>query len=124
MTDMELTVLAAKAAGIRFEAGSEQAHPKSGAWWGLWLVYDHEPAETARRYWNPLADDGDALRLAVRLDLTVMTGMARDGEGWASIDTGAEPNASTRRAIVLAAAQIGNAKPADAGGNTHGKDAA
>lgn len=48
--------------------------------------------------WNPLESDGDALRLAVDLHMHVMT-------RGAYADT--DPYAETRRAIVMAAAEIG-----------------
>jgi hypothetical protein len=113
--DRELIVLAAKAAGIRFDAGSEKPHPKSGAWFGLWLTYDREPSEYDRRYWNPLTDDGDALRLAVQLRMdifahgdsvetfTMRNRIRASGTALLSPD----PCAATRRAIVAAAAEIG-----------------
>lgn len=85
MTDRELLELAAKAAG----------RP-------VWA-------------WNPLDDDGDALRLAVKLWLTIQV----DDEdrrtyvvGSTGRCIGTEPHgddlyAATRRAIVRAAAEIG-----------------
>jgi hypothetical protein len=72
--------------------------------------------------WNPLENDGQALRLAVklRLDLTQME--LSDGRhvlrvlGPASVDrtfsiTEDDPYAATRRAIVRAAAAIGEQTP-------------
>jgi hypothetical protein len=67
--------------------------------------------------WNPLTDDGDALRLAVKLRILVDP----DGETYAvatAVPKGRgevmisekhrdDPCAATRRAIVRAAAQIG-----------------
>ncbi len=97
MNDRELLELAAKAAddGIVFY----------GECWR---------AQTGRE-WNPLTDDGDALRLAVKLELqldlrhsfhTVRVYGAAEGR----IDEGAkDPLAATRRAIVRAAAEIGRA---------------
>lgn len=70
-TDRDLLELAAKAAGIRYDKEASKPHPKSGAFWGLWLVFDGEPPEHARRHWNPLTNDGDALRLAVNLSITL-----------------------------------------------------
>ena len=105
MTDEDKTLLelAAKAAG--FAAG--------------WVIQG----------WNPLASDGDALRLAVKLaseskgaSFTLSISKMHDGRGFA--DAGffsrinpteqainADIAAATRRAIVCAAAEIGKAMP-------------
>lgn len=95
MTDRELLELAAKADG--------HSYP-----WKLPMVF-------GERDWNPLADDGDALRLAVRLCIQV--GYSDfSGEGVALWDRGCkqvreygpeDPNAATRRAVTRAAAEIG-----------------
>jgi hypothetical protein len=61
------------------------------------------------RVWNPLTDDGDALRLACKLHINVFiyedeTSTATSGvvaKNWGSVE------ANTRRAIVRAAAEIG-----------------
>lgn len=99
MSDRELLELAAKAAGIEL------------VWHG-----DADPwcfAETvAGIKWNPLADDGDALRLAVKLkmDLIVherLSSAAADGFLRRSEHHKGDPYAATRRAIVRAAAEIG-----------------
>jgi hypothetical protein len=97
MTDRELLERAAKAAGVEYE--NLLSHGK----------------------WNPLTDDGDALRLAVELSLTVDIGHSRYTEVWGypGKDTqceavevqepfkGAENvGAATRRAIVRAAAAM------------------
>lgn len=70
--------------------------------------------------WNPLEDDGDALRLAVKLKIPIQfpdwTDVTRT---WGSKDCldafdephGTDPLAATRRAIVRAAAEIGKAMP-------------
>jgi hypothetical protein len=68
-------------------------------------------------YWNPLTDNGDALRLAVELNIVIWAcdqydramaevryGEAR-GEYWELV--GADKYSSTRRAITRAAAEIG-----------------
>lgn len=91
MTDNEMLELAAKAYGIEIHF-----HKDSGSFW-----------IGGPRTWNPLTDDGDALRLAVKLKLfnepkTTMYGLIP-----ASIED--EPYAATRRAIVRAAAEIGKA---------------
>jgi hypothetical protein len=68
------------------------------------------------RYWNPLTDDGDALRLAVQLKRRVSVCVDHTNvDWWADADTlldicqnaGDDPCAATRRAIVRAAAAIG-----------------
>lgn len=108
-TDRELLELAAKAAGIDwFDEPALQAgkglHMKSGP------------------FWNPLQDDGDALRLAVKLRLHILHNDAGEPVLWVSAvlnktmihaaeefaDEG-DRAASTRRAIVRAAAAIGEA---------------
>lgn len=63
--------------------------------------------------WSPLADDGDALRLAVRLSLAIdirpheVEVFDQDSECLASVaSSGPSDDAAARRAIVLAAAQL------------------
>ena len=105
MTDKELLEFAAKAAGI--ESGG-------GLFW----------CPATGNAWNPLADDGDALRLAVKLGLAVSIDSVEQ-ETWAhheqafkgssekwkccpTSNNGDEDGyAATRRAIVRAAAEIG-----------------
>lgn len=124
MDDRELTVLAAHAAGVKFEQGSHEPHPKSGAWFGLWLTFDGEPPEHARRYWNPLTDDGDALRLAARLRIDLewqVDGHFNPADGVEAYRRGADNEpifcafelVDYRRAIVRAAAEIGRSHHGD-----------
>ena len=69
--------------------------------------------------WNPLEDDGDALRLAVKLGLLIQinsgsaTAWKWRGENWyeQASDYADDMDATTRRAIVRAAAEIGKAMP-------------
>jgi len=110
-TDRELLELAAKAAGIEVIC-SRLDDP----WSKDMLVSNsargcyHEGGP-----WNPLTDDGDALRLAVklRLDVTFMLGGLEVGASSPRPYLGAlqsmvvDPYAATRRAIVRAAAEIG-----------------
>jgi len=126
MTDRELLELAAKAMG------------DSVVWGGTWNVGGElidctdipylgsgQPDENDV-YWNPLEDDGDALRLAVKLRIPVVW---RSHDEWGSRQQATEcgvlrdpknsekypnivphnddPYAATRRAIVRAAAEIG-----------------
>ena len=59
MDDRRLLEKAAKAAGLQFSDG-RQLNPR---------VYLVRAAGEDWRGWNPLTDDGDALRLAVKLHL-------------------------------------------------------
>ena len=97
MTDKELLELAAKAAGIELTETED----------GFEADYDDS------RIWNPLTDDGDALRLAVKLRMSYCyseIGVYLDEPSdIATIaeDLNGDPYAATRRAIVRAAAEIG-----------------
>jgi transcriptional regulator GlxA family with amidase domain len=98
MTDRELLELAAKAAGLVWDEDLE-----------VWL--------NAESYqWNPLTDDGDALRLAVKLQLTIdlfLGQIKKDNVIICYIHGIGHPQPSledTRRAIVRAAAEIGKQK--------------
>jgi hypothetical protein len=105
MTDRELLELAAKAAGLIVITDAKER--------GLWIA-DMEDE------WNPLKDDGDALRLAVKLRMALSLDSPVAGpvgfcraypsssnllamDEWANDD----PYAATRRAIVRSAAEIG-----------------
>ena len=120
--DRELLELAAKAAGL-------------DVYWGhashqfIWKNKEsgHEYQEPI--FWNPLADDGDALRLAVKLRIDLLLwiytdsvlaqtsigagrGIPLQGEYVRPVNDhkepkGNDPYAATRRAIVRAAAEIG-----------------
>lgn len=98
MTDKELLELAAKAAGINLQ------------WMGGPVAVRDGVVITA---WNPLFDDGDALRLAVKLEINVLRSAGEAGarhpsiKGWVIEDASRDPYAATRRAIVRAAAEIG-----------------
>lgn len=103
MNDRELLELAAKAAG------------RSVKWDGnVAVLLDFEPGVDDCSAWYPLEDDGDALRLAVKLRLNVACpGVVRDEGGRLTLcDETSEPDdyAATRRAIVVAAAEIGRTK--------------
>ena len=109
MSDRELLEMAAKAAGIKVKGIYEDEDT---------LQIKPGPGMPPAR-WNPLADDGDALRLAVKLrinvELTARTVLcATDGTdpSEAVLDLlGDDPYAATRRAIVRASAEIGKAMP-------------
>ncbi len=80
---------------------------------GAWHPLTHNPPNGE---WNPLTDDGDALRLAVRCDIDVThnNSTARAeymiGIGFFTEEEpyDSDPCAATRRAIVRAAAAIGS----------------
>lgn len=103
MEDKELIELAAKAAGFGDPEGNfiwtESEYPRgsktSGALWNYMGWCD------TAQLWNPLTDDGDALRLAVTLDIFFRPEFALQlHEARYNLE-------DTRRAIVRAAAQIG-----------------
>lgn len=110
MSERELLELAAKAAGVHAHHWFDQ---------GCVLMCSNVEGGDPDYGWNPLVDDGDALRLAVKLGLGYTT-ILEIGVGGADCalnrpqvyaherhDGGADPYASTRRAIVRAAAEIG-----------------
>lgn len=100
MTDRELLELAAKAAEIDLRV-DKQGRP---------FYYAFGSDEVL---WNPITDDGDALRLAGKLRLVV------DGRGYVTaplqipglcIEFTPDEN-NIRRAITRAAAELGKEKP-------------
>ncbi len=112
MNDRTLLERAAKAAGFTLKWGevhmvgddeidcTDQPYVVSG-----------QPDE-ADWYWDPLNDDGDALRLAVKLGIDIVhfpsyvrVDIAEHGDFYQMHE--GDPFASTRRAIVRAAAEIG-----------------
>lgn len=116
--DRELLELAAKAIGGRY-----RWQYTNDAWSPHHLTVFQRTAEgveywppTFEGTWNPLTDDGDALRLAVArwIEIRVFNGKAhagKQGEFWCTEDCGLDPNAATRRAIVRAAAELAQAHP-------------
>lgn len=94
MTDKELLELAAKAAGVGYADKD-----------GKFVPFVPET-------WNPLTDDGDALRLAVDLRLEIYIHESDTRCVWPNVESlfeqhNDDPYAATRRAIVRAAAEIG-----------------
>ena len=106
MTEREMLEFAAKAYGLGSDSGgfiwTESEYPRgsntNGALWNYkgW----HDTAEL----WNPLTDDGDALRLAVKLNILWDVNVH-----YTKFLDLSETNAmsATRRAIVRSAAEIG-----------------
>jgi len=119
MNDKELLKLAAKAAGIEFANQSDEDVQLNQFVNNKHLLKNGE-------YWNPLTDDGDALRLAVNLKIDIhfewnseaigniveaFTPEREDGSrGCFDKSTETDPYTATRRAIVRAAAEIGKTK--------------
>lgn len=98
MKDRELLELAAKAAGM---APPYDEHGIFSAWVGD-PVHGH--------WWDPLGDDGDALRLAVKLDLTIYRPGSHPGVLVVTDEAHTtHSDDCVRRAIVIAAAEIGKA---------------
>lgn len=122
MNDRELLEMAAKAAGIKAQFSDNYGDFSIG-----------EPYSRGEIRWNPLTDDGDSLRLAVKLQLTICNehisegvsycvasgyGIDSESPSFPEVDSGEnEPEiipddyAATRRAIVMAAAQLGRSMP-------------
>jgi hypothetical protein len=116
MTDRELLELAAKAAGI--EVVEEDAS-LGGAFW-IWTE------SRSHDLWNPLTDDGDALRLFLALPWMCLetsdvgVTVRERGEKCERVyfkctewlgNHKDDPQAATRRAITRAAAEIGKGMP-------------
>ena len=113
MSDRELLELAAKAAGM--------PHTYNEFWRGFYIK--NPDGSWAPHHWNPRDDDGDALRLAVKLGMDVCIDTPNEdrphthavgfSSPYASESFGmvenheSDPYAATRRAIVRAAAEIG-----------------
>lgn len=126
--DKELIELAAKAAGITL-VSKLMPNPDGTETLEFFQLFDNGRIGT----WNPLKDDGDALRLAVKLDIDLsfysdreakvyantkhLLGYSSDGYGsWQDHEyqkelyDDSDPYAATRKAITRAAAEIGRIK--------------
>lgn len=104
--DRELLELAAKAAGYDYECTShtmDEKHDQHQIRCGAGHLVD----------WNPLVDDGDALRLGTTMHMSIdffwnfQTIAHITGGVSVSELHNKDPHAATRRAIVRAAAEIG-----------------
>jgi len=110
VNDRELLTFAAKAAGIRAVRDPHGAL-RNCTW------FEDISNIFAAPLWNPLTDDGDALRLQVKLKLgvyvcdgVVVAETSMDSEDAVELLRD-DPYAATRLAIVRAAAAIGKAMP-------------
>lgn len=106
--DRELLELAAKAAGY------EAVRPATFGM-GCWMAL----SEGEWQPWNPLTDDGDAFRLAVKLreqGVAIALSGKQETAGVVIGDVGLserfgnDPYAATRRAVVRAASSIGKSQ--------------
>ena len=117
MTDRELLELAAKACGFGVQnppdnphCWTESEYPKGSRQHGA--LWNYSGYSDTAELWNPLTDDGDALRLAIKLEMDVSFGLRgavieqSHGRKVQELDDN-DPYAATRRAIVRAAAEIG-----------------
>jgi hypothetical protein len=112
-TDRELLELAARAAGYRID------HAASLQTWREHRRLALLNPSGGHTLWNSEDDSGDAFRLSVKLE--IQSGYSEfSGCGFASWNRGThsiseygpqDPAAATRRAIVRAAAAIGEAMP-------------
>jgi hypothetical protein len=113
MNDKELLERAAKAAGIGIER-SRLDDPM----WNDFLLTVRDPRHAGKGVgWNPLTDDGDALRLAVTLRLSIWIGdngataeslgcLSGTEEDCADVSANDVVAAAARRAIVRQAASM------------------
>lgn len=114
MEDRELLEFAAKAAGIKGH------YVEDDDWYGTGILFTDE--DDCNKIINPLIDDGDTLRLAVKLgagghfsDLIFgKLSVIIDGDGNGifvreNVSDEIDIHAATRLAIVRAAAEIGKA---------------
>jgi hypothetical protein len=117
MTDREMLEFSAKAAGIgtlvwgdRYKLGDDEIDCTD-----IPYIRSGQPDESDV-FWNPITDDGDALRLAVKLRMSLDTALGQSLAiplgGKDCVEQHADdPYAATRRAIVRAAAEIGRQMP-------------
>ncbi|WP_447988384.1 hypothetical protein [Achromobacter spanius] len=101
MKDRELLELAAQAAAVEVKwikgfDGKERAHIGAGSYMPM--------------IWNPLTDDGDALRLAVKLGLLSQPAFFNYWSLERFSGQSADDYTAARRAIVRAAAELGKTR--------------
>jgi len=106
MDDSELIALAAKGARINVKKDP----------YGVWRNCTGLPPAFnifGAKPWNPLEDDGDALRLAVKLEMKINISLGnvqvrfKEDAPLVFVRTGIDKNEATRKAITRAAAEIG-----------------
>ncbi len=117
MTDREMLELAAKAAGMRIGFGEDEWFQTQRP--GDVALYSGSSKVHPPPPWNPLRDDGDALRLAVKLHMNLAMfpagmvlaacGFHESGAARIEVAIQGEPGdcRTIRYAITQAAAQVG-----------------
>lgn len=123
--DLDMLMLAARSVGIVLDTAPRGQRSDEGCHARVWadktiLFYsdsrNHPMCRpntmTGNVEWNPLNDDGDALRLLVALGdstrvMALSVGCDRTGCEFNFVRHGDDRGAATRRAIVIAAAEIG-----------------
>lgn len=117
-SDRELLELAAKAAGYTLVWGDNYIVDGDNIDCTDLPYVRSDQQDEADWHWNPLTDDGDALRLAVRLRMAVYPPEAEGDDAtvsvpedgpWVCEAVKSDPYTATRRAIVRAAAEIARA---------------
>lgn len=110
MTDRELLEYAANAAGYEYTRWSEYIRDYDSRHYGEPALYGSHEYDS----WNPLNDDGDALRLAVKLNMDILAASDSRGDVCARcnstyfVENGKEDkNMAVRKSIVVCAAEIG-----------------
>lgn len=109
MTNAEMLELCARAMGLTVQGKADKMVVDPGhRAGGLCVINDRGGSSL----WNPLTDDGDALRLAVKMNITVHPGFVYKPTG-RLIDCRDYANqiGATRLAIVRAAAEMGRNMP-------------
>lgn len=119
MSNQNLLGLAAKAAGLELDWDvPDGASP--------WVITGEGSDRGPSAPWNPLEDDGDALRLAVDLEISIGHDRQKPNtnepfsmryadaigpvpHNGSTVACGSDPFKAMRRAIVSAAAEIGKA---------------
>lgn len=114
MTDQELLTFAAKAIGRCMHPNTRRSLGN----WGCDTVCIDCHKHIVEDLWSPLTNDGDALKLAVALNMTVQCSYATV---WIETATpqleiarthlNKNPGEAVRRAIVEAAAEVGKRMP-------------
>jgi hypothetical protein len=110
MTDRELLEKAAKAAGVLLDFSIREDGK------AFYHSYRNALATADGGWFAPLTDDGDALRLAVKLEIHVSSCVAEVWRGGREVVRVFEDSddrfSATRRAIVRAAAEMAPKEPA------------